>query len=315
MVRWPLVALLVFILGCVALASPRTSTGMVSAATSSPAYTISEPDLFIYVPTNATQFQPLQVLVAIHGMGGNGSAFCQDLLATAEQNSWIVVAPTFRYQDYRNPALVLQDDLTFLPRIAAILDGLPARLNLQTRQKVLLYGHSRGGQMVHRFATLYPERTLAVAAIAAGSYTLPLATMLANGRSQTLPMPYGVADMPARVGRAFDYQTFKRIPFRIEVGAADTNPDDAPRAWDSYLGVTRVDRARAYAKTLSDLGMAVTLGVYPGAGHGVTQAMHDDALAFLAGIVPARARQFGHGLGDGLAAYQSSTSAAASVSH
>ncbi|CAA9579655.1 MAG: hypothetical protein AVDCRST_MAG88-3174, partial [uncultured Thermomicrobiales bacterium] len=189
-------------------ATPRVAAGNQPA----PHYTISTPDAFIYVPSNATAQQPVQVLVAMHGMGGNGTTFCQDLLATAERNGWVVVAPTFRYQDYKNPALVLQDDTTFLPRLAGMLDRLPGQIGLLTRQKVLLYGHSRGGQAVHRFATFYPERTLGVAALSAGSYTLPLQTMLVGGRSETLAMPYGVADMRRHLSREFNYEAFKRIP-------------------------------------------------------------------------------------------------------
>ena len=260
----------------VGTAAPVTAT--------SAAYTLDQQGAFIYVPSNAAQRQPLPVLVAVHGMGGNGRDFCQDLLATAERNGWIVVAPTFTYQDYKDPALVVQDDTTFLPRLAALLEQLPARTGLQTRDRALLYGHSRGAQLVHRFATFYPDRTAGVAALSAGSYTLPLRTMLVEGRSQTLPLPYGVSDLGRYLGHDFDYAAFQRVPFRVEVGGEDTNPDDAPRAWDPYLGRTRVDRARAYARTLADIGVGATLQVYPGAGHGVSAAMHDDALRFLEGI-------------------------------
>src|SRR3954471_12286957 len=180
-----------------------------TAAPTNESYTIKDPDLFIYVPANAAQFQPVQILVAMHGMGGDGPSFCQGLLATAERNGWIVVAPTFKYQDYKNPDPVLQDDLPFLPRLKTMIDSVPARTGLATRDKVLLYGFSRGAQAVHRFATFYPDRTLAVAAISAGAYTLPLQTMMVNGRNQTIQMPYGVANMKANLGADFNYAAFK----------------------------------------------------------------------------------------------------------
>ena len=257
--------------------------GPTAQAAGRPAYTLSDPALFVYVPSNADLHQPVQVLVAMHGMGGNGKEFCQSLIASAERNGWIVVAPTFRYQDYMNPALVLQDDLSFLPRLKATLDDLPRRTGLATRDRVLLYGHSRGAQAVHRFATYYPERTLGVVAMSAGSYTLPLATTVngTGGRARQLSLPYGVADLRARLGRDFDVEAFKRVRFQIEVGGQDGNPNETPRAWDPYLGRSRVDRARAYTKALHDLGVPATLTVYPEAGHGISPQMHDDALAFL----------------------------------
>lgn len=277
------------------------------AAQASDAYTIvdKEQGLFIYVPANAAQFAPVQILVTMHGMGGDGQTFCQNLLATAERNGWIIVAPTFKYQDYKNPDLVLHDDLAFLPRLLAMIDSVPERTKLATRQKVLLYGHSRGGQAVHRFATYYPERTLGIAALAAGSYTLPLRTMLVNGKSQELAMPYGVANMQRYLGRDFDADAFKQIAFRIGVGGNDINPNDAPRAWDPYLGRTRVERARAYTKALQDSGVQAELALYPGGDHGVSAQMLNESMIFLEGIVARNARRYGFGLTRGALYYGS----------
>ena len=264
-------------------------------AEASGAYTIRERDLFIYIPSNAGQFQPVQVLVTLHGMGGDGASFCQGVLATAERNGWIVVAPTFSYQDYRNPDLVLQDDLTFLPRLLGTIDSIPQRTGLATRQKALLYGHSRGGQAAHRFATYFPDRTLGVAALSAGSYTLPLQTMLVGGESRVLPLPYGVATMRRHLGHDFAGDAFKQIAFRIAIGGRDSNPHDTPRAWDPYLGRSRVERAAAYAKALQDMGVQADLAVYPDADHGVSARMLRESIAFLEGIVASNARRYGFG--------------------
>ena len=278
--------------------------GPTAHAAGRPAYTLSDPALFVYVPSNADLHQPVQVLVAMHGMGGNGKEFCQSLIAAAERNGWIVVAPTFRYQDYMNPALVLQDDLSFLPRLKATLDDLPRRTGLATRDRVLLYGHSRGAQAVHRFATYYPERTLGVVAMSAGSYTLPLATTVGGtgGRAQQLPLPYGVADLRARLGRDFDAEAFKQIRFQVEVGGQDTNPNETPRAWDPYLGRSRIDRARAYTRALQELGVPAELRVYPEAGHAISAQMHDDALAFLQQVAASAAPVYGLGAARGVRA-------------
>lgn len=256
---------------------------------------INDPDVYIYIPSTIDLGQPAQILVTMHGMGDNGQNFCQSMIPVAERNGWIIVSPTFKYQDYKNADNTLQDDLTFLPKLAGILDGIPARVGIPTRNKVLLFGFSRGGQAVHRFATLYPERVAAVAVNSAGAYTLPLNSMLVNGRAQSLPMPYGVANMAALTGHAFDFATFQQIPFRISVGGADINPDDTPRAWDAYVGLTRVERATNYTRILQNVGMNATLAVYPGVGHQVTQQMADEDAAFLKGVLDNQARRYGHG--------------------
>ena len=277
----------------------------VAAAPTGAPRIINDADVYIYIPATLDSTQPAQILVTMHGMGDNGQNFCQSMVPVAERNGWIIVSPTFKYQDYKNANSSLQDDLTFLPKLASILDGVPSRTGLATRNKVLLFGFSRGGQAVHRFATMYPERVAAVALNSAGSYTLPLDSMLVNGRSQNLPMPYGVANMAALTGHAFDFTTFQQIPFRISVGEADTNPNDTPRAWDAYVGSTRVDRATNYTRILQNIGMNATLAVYPGIGHQVTQQMVDEEAAFLKGVLDNQARRYGHAPAISAAAFTS----------
>jgi len=193
---------------------------------------LSAPDVFVSVPPGAGAAQPLQVLVALHGMGGDGATFSRELLASAAVNNWVVVAPTFAYRDYLDPALVRADDAAFLPRLAAILDGLPARTGLTLRPRVLLYGFSRGAQTAQRFATVYPERVLGVAALSAGAYTLPLA--FAPDDIRPLAFPFGIADEEPLFGHPFDPAAFRRVSFLIAVGGRDTNAADVPHAWDPY---------------------------------------------------------------------------------
>ncbi len=258
--------------------------------------------VFIHVPAAARRAQPaqpVQVLVAIHGMGGNGAQFGGRFVADAEQHGWIVVAPTFPYRDPKQPDLVLQDMQAFLPQLQALLDSVPQRTGVRTRERVLLYGHSRGGQVAHRFATVYPERVLGAVVLSAGSYTLPRRALPVNGRPEPLPLPYGVADLGSRFGRDFNPEAFRRVPFRVEVGGQDTNPQDTPRAWDPYLGRTRVERARTYTETLRQMGAPANLAIYPGAGHEITPQMHDDAIAFLAAVAAGSGPPYGSGLSRG----------------
>src|SRR5919198_925192 len=45
----------------------------------------------------ATQGKPVQVLLALHGMGGNGESFSKDLIEQADRYGWLLVAPTIEY--------------------------------------------------------------------------------------------------------------------------------------------------------------------------------------------------------------------------
>lgn len=262
---------------CVALILIGVAAGTVAAST----VTSPDNDYFLYIPTNAAARGPLQVLVTVHGMGGNGPTFCQNLINRAEQDGWIIVSPTFKYQDYHNPDSVLQDDTQMLPHLAQIIDQLPQRTGLQIKDKVLLYGFSRGAQMVHRFAEFYPDKTLAVALFSAGSYTVPMPTMNVNGTQTPLNFPFGVADIQKYTNTPFNVDAFKKIPFFVGVGGADSNADDAPRAWDTYEGTTRIARAQSFTTMLANLGLETQLTVYPNVPHNVTTDMRAQAMSFL----------------------------------
>ena len=253
-------------------------TSVVSATT---APTNQDDDMFLYIPTNAASRGPLQVLVTVHGMGGDGTVFCQPLINRAEQDGWILVSPTYHYRDNMNPVTVRQDDTELIPRLKQYLDNLPTKTGLPIREKVLLYGFSRGGQIVHRFAEFYPEKTLAVAVFAAGTYTLPTASFDMNGVQKTLNLPFGVADVQQYINAPFNLDAFKRIPFFVGVGGADNEAGVAPPAWDPYVGSTRLARSQNFAHALQNLGLDASLNVFPGVGHDITSDMRGQAMSFL----------------------------------
>jgi predicted esterase len=239
----------------------------------------------LYLPTNAAARQPLQVLVAIHGMGGDGASFAAPLLAQAERNGWIVVAPTLAYGDWRDPEQVRRDDSTFLPQIKALIESLPARTGLQIRPGTMLYGFSRGGQMVHRFASFYPRSTLAVASFSCGTFTLPTRTV-PDDPSRLLLFPYGLGDLERYTGRPLDVDGLRQVSFLIGVGARDTQSADVPRQWDPYVGTNRVERAQTYERALENLGARAQIELFPNSAHGESDAMRSRAMEFLANAAP-----------------------------
>src|ERR1700716_327782 len=157
--------------------------------------------VFVRLPqTNVVPGQPLRVLVALHGIGGDGATFASDLTAAADQNGWVLVAPTITYGDWMDPVQVAHEDAALINWLSAYLSQLPAQTDRPIDHEVLLLGFSRGAALAHRFAEAYPERVVAVAAVSAGSYTLPQTTA-ADGT--LLPFPFGVGDFAATVGQTF----------------------------------------------------------------------------------------------------------------
>jgi pimeloyl-ACP methyl ester carboxylesterase len=220
---------------------------------------------------------PVQVLVVLHGMGGNGPDFARDLFDQADKNGWLIVAPTISYGDWTNPDVVAQEDPLLIQALSDYLDGLPSIVGAPVRHLVLLLGHSRGAQLAHRFAEFRPDRVLAVAALSAGTYTLPNTV----GAGGNLNFPFGVQDMDHYAGHAFDPQRFDNVAFWVGVGGQDSNPGDVPRQWDSIEGSTRVQRARAFESAARQLGASVQLHVFGDARHELTGEMRSAACDFL----------------------------------
>jgi pimeloyl-ACP methyl ester carboxylesterase len=227
---------------------------------------------------------PLQVLVVLHGMGGNGPDFARDLFDQADTNGWLIVAPTIDYGDWTNPTVVAQEDPLLIQALSDYLDGLPRLLGSPVRHLVLLLGHSRGAQLAHRFAEFRPDHVLAVAALSAGTYTIPTG----GGPNGYLSFPFGLQDMPRYAGHAFDQQRFDNVAFWVGVGDQDTNPGDVPRQWDNIEGATRVQRAQAFETAVQQVGASAQLRVFSNAHHEVTAEMRSAACDFLRDAATAR---------------------------
>jgi pimeloyl-ACP methyl ester carboxylesterase len=227
----------------------------------------------------------LQVLLALHGMGGNGEDFAKDLAEQADKYGWLLVAPTIDYGDWKNPAVVAQEEPVLIKALADYLDQLPRSTGLRTRRQVLILGHSRGAQLAHRFAEFRPERVLAVAALSAGTYTLPKS----SGPQGALSFPFGIKDLASYAGHAFDPGRFDLVQFWVGVGGQDTNPADVPRQWDGVEGTTRVQRAQAFESAMRQLGANSVLHVFGDAQHDVTSEMRVAACTFLGAAMTPRA--------------------------
>ena len=133
--------------------------------------------VFVRAPHGGTlPGKPVQVLLALHGMGGNGEDFSKELVDQADRYGWLIVAPTIAYGDWTNTNVVAREEPVLIHALVDYLDQLPLLTGLQTRRLVLLLGHSRGAQLAHRFAEFRPDKVLAVAALSAGTYTLPLSS-------------------------------------------------------------------------------------------------------------------------------------------
>jgi pimeloyl-ACP methyl ester carboxylesterase len=238
----------------------------------------------VRVPAGARE--PLTVLVALHGMGGTGEEIAAPLYELTDPLGWVVVAPTFGYGDWRDPAQITQEETRNLPRLAVFLDRLPEIVGMTVKPTILAYGFSRGGQAAQRFALVYPDRVAGVATISSGTYTLPLRAFSADGSGAALPFPFGMADCPELFGRSFDVERLTRVPFWIGIGGRDSDPADVPHQWDPYIGDDRLERAGRFAQALRGAGINAEVAEFANTGHAETDEIRAAAIGFLSASLP-----------------------------
>lgn len=238
-------------------------------------------DVFIRTPQGAASDQPPQVLIALHGMGGNGADFGTALASQADANGWLIVAPTIKYGDWTDPAQICREDPALVAWLSDYVRHLAERTGHKVQPLVLLFGHSRGAQLALHFTEMHPAQVGGVAAVSAGTYTLPFSRDVQTG--EALPFPFGISDL-ARMdgGQAFDARQFESVPVWIGVGGADSKDEDVPDEWDPYIGPDRLNRAQVFTEALQKLGARVDLTVFPNADHTLTDEMRAAGCAALA---------------------------------
>ena len=233
------------------------------------------PGYFLYVPPSVPKQGPVQLVVALHGVGENGFIAGWPFRSLALKHGWILAAPTMSWGDWFDPERVRIEDLHYVRQIEALLADVPLRTGREIPGPVYLVGFSRGAQLADRFAFFHPDEVAAVASMSAGTYTMPQdsADLNGDGATEPLPLPFGTADMPRLLGHGLDVDQLRRVAFWVSVGAEDDNPEDLPRQWDALLGSTRVARAEVFASRLQALNVPAQLQVFPGATHQLTRQM------------------------------------------
>jgi poly(3-hydroxybutyrate) depolymerase len=216
------------------------------------------------------------VVLVQHGVKRNGDEYRDFWIDAAEKHRLLIVATTFsdaafpKPESYNN-GLAVDDDGAIRPREEFAYAILPRVMNAlraggaTRRPKAYLFGHSAGGQFVHRLlATQDPAPYEAVAVGNPGWYTLPTL-------DRRFPVALGGLGYEAKdIARWFAY------PMTILAGDRDIDTTDAnlPRNPEALAqGPTRFDRARFFHGMA--LRVALRLGVachwklvtVPGIGH------------------------------------------------
>lgn len=263
--------------------SPKPNDNLVDAVSKqSPdfkLYRIAGLPVSIYVPpADSLNGQTPQVLFALHGMFYNGGDFGKPLLDFARDNRLVLVAPTFNYNvNYKDPQVVTNEDLQLTRQLSQVFAQLPQAIGMKVQDKLLLFGFSRGAQLSHHFAMFYPALIRSAAVLSAGAYTLPQSQF----DSKPIPFPFGLSNFQQLTGNPFDTTDFDKIPFDVQVGLQDNDPNQVSHPYDPYIGNNRVVRAQSFYQALKNAGVDAILNLIPNTVHEVSPGQLRAAEAFL----------------------------------
>jgi poly(3-hydroxybutyrate) depolymerase len=197
------------------------------------------------------------VLFVHHGMGRNGGDYRDYWLPLVDEARVLVVVPEFSSTDFPgsdwyNYGNRVDGDGRPKPR-AEWTYGVPERVFASLREQGVTtvsrygsFGHSAGGQFVHRMISLGFRERVAVAATAnAGTYAMP---------DLGVAFPYGLGEAGLDEAALRALLAFRLIVF---AGTADidTTNDNFPREEAAMRqGPTRYARAHAYIAAAREAG-------------------------------------------------------------
>ena len=177
-------------------------------------------EIYYHIPAGDVRTMPVQIVM--HGMDRNGDKYRDDWKALSDQYGFIVLAPQFTDEDFPeiayqqgnvmdgNGEYLAKNRMTY-PIISEIFHYFVDHSASQVK-KYNIYGHSAGGQFVHRYLLFNdtPEVDQAVAANS-GWYTFP---------TDTIDYPYGIGKSAKIIGT--DVRAYYEKRMIVLLGDADT---------------------------------------------------------------------------------------------
>jgi pimeloyl-ACP methyl ester carboxylesterase len=167
----------------------------------------------IYTPRGTLPRKNRRWLVSVHGTQGNPEHLIDLVKADADRHHLMVLAPHFDYGQYSWFGMFnlrrgkVRPDLRMLEIIDDVSRGAA------TEPRLLLFGHSEGGQFVHRFVLAHPDRVERAVAASAGMLVRP---------DPATPFPTGTAANPLApdLGQ-LDFSKLVQTPLALVCGTKE----------------------------------------------------------------------------------------------
>lgn len=205
--------------------------------------------VYYYIPQDKTPVTP--IVFVFHGAERNAEDYRNAMVAKADQFGFIIIAPQFSEQNFPggdgynlgnvfidgdNPSLETlnpEEEWAF-SIVEPVFDYVKNQIN-NTNLTYNAFGHSAGGQFIHRFIMFKPAaRVDKVVASGSGWYTFP---------DKSISFPYGFNKCSLEDLSLLNLLTKELY---IQVGEKDNNPDAAGLRHNIYAdaqGLNRKERA------------------------------------------------------------------------
>lgn len=214
---------------------------------------------------------PPGLLVTVHDSTRNHADCARRFTPFGQAHRLVVLAPLFPRDVFGDGQadgykFLREHDLRYDQLLHAMIDEAVRRTGCDST-RFFLQGYSGGGQFVHRYLLLHPERLRAASVGAPGVVTVP---------DETLDWWAGVRNTDNLFGRPFNAAMLCNVPIQLVVGDADTETweirEQPPsRHWPveaDRLQSNRVDRLRVLHRALLGLGAPSQLVMMHGLRHG-----------------------------------------------
>ena len=218
--------------------------------------------VYYHIPANATSKSP--ILFLFHGNGRDAAPSRNVLIAKANEYNVILLAPLFSKEDFPTNSYHLgnifddgedpnaqelhpKDEWTYA-LLEPLFDYFVQAVGSE-EQVFDAFGHSAGGQFLHRMALFEPGMNYRrIAAAASGWYTFP---------DTVTAFPYGLKITPIHTPDLRD--VFSR-EVHIVVGSLDTDPNSSGlrnTAEAKLQGAHRLERAQNFYQFSSNLAPTI----------------------------------------------------------
>ncbi|UCD30348.1 MAG: HEAT repeat domain-containing protein [Planctomycetota bacterium] len=170
----------------------------------------------VYVPSNYNPSKTYPLMVAVHGTYSWAVGYIKICQADADRFDIVLLAPHFefgRFPGFGGLNIDKNSKVRADLRLLEMIDELSHAMKVRT-DRIRLFGHSEGGQFVHRFVLAHPDRIERAAACAAAWYVKP-------DPSQAFPTGIGVSPYAPDLGM-LDFGKLVQSHLALVVGSQDS---------------------------------------------------------------------------------------------